>query len=417
MFLTKALRLALLILCSLRSPTPGASLGLRNYGEQIDSIEGFPNNLKGAQKVEDYISGIAEKYKANPLLIATEATSFYDWHLLEFLSQSSLLTSYSPNIYRFNPKWVKSFKEIDSAKDKTDENDAISIAQRLRFRQPKHRFNACMDYIPLQRLTRFRTHLAKQIGSEKNYFLSHLFLKYSAYKQRNPFSDTFGATSQAVISEFFSVEELAKTSVEDLLQFVIKHGRNRFPQPEEVVKKLQKVGRESYRIRPQLSESVNLVLATTLNNIRALKVSLKEVNAAIEKAYKGFSLTLDTIPGIGIIFAAGIFAEIGSIERFESEAQLARYAGLAWKRSQSGSFSADETPIFRSSNVHLRYYLVEAANSVKKNEPEYRAYYYKKYDEVRKHKHKRALVLTARKLVRLIYILLAKGVIYQPKKA
>jgi transposase len=365
-------------------------------GEQIDAIESFSNNLNGGQKIENHIASIAEKHRASPLLIATEATAFYDWHLLEFLSQSSLLASYSPGIYRLNPKWVKSFKEIDSPKDKTDENDAISIAQRLRFRQPEHPFNACMDYIPLQRLTRFRTHLAKQIASEKNYFLSHLFLKFSAYKQRKPFSDAFGATSQAVISEFFSVEQLAETPVEHLLQFVIKHGKNR-----------------SYRIRPELSESVNLVLATTLNNIRALNASKKEVNAAIEKAYNGFSLTLDTIPGIGIIFAAGIFAEIGDIERFASEAQLARYAGLAWKRSQSGDFSADETPIFRSSNVHLRYYLVEAANSVKNNEPAYSEYYQKKYNEVKKHQHKRALVLTARKLVRLIYSLLKKGEIYK----
>jgi transposase len=161
---------------------------------------------------------------------------------------------------------------------------------------------------------------------------------------------------------------------------------------------------------------VNLVLATTLNNIRALKKSLKEVNTAIEKAYRGFSLTLDTIPGIGAIFAAGIFAEIGDIRRFDSEAQLARYAGLAWKKSQSGEFEADETPIFRSSNVHLRYYLVEAANSVKNYESEYKEYYKKKYSEVRKHQHKRALVLTARKLVRLLYALLLRGEIYQKAK-
>lgn len=273
-----------------------------------------------------------------------------------------------------------------------------------------------MDYIPLQRLTRFRTHLAQQIAVEKNYFLSHLFLKFSAYKQISPFSDNFGATSQAVIEAFFSVEELAEIPIEDLLDFVIKHGKNRFSQPEEVVTKLKQVARESYRIRPSLSESVNLVLATTLNNIRALKASLKEVNVAIEKAYQGFSLTLDTIPGIGPIFAAGIFAEIGDIKRFDSEAQLARYAGLAWKKSQSGDFVADETPIFRSSNVHLRYYLVEAANSVKNNEPEYQEYYQKKYNEVRKHQHKRALVLTGRKLVRLIYALLLRGEIYQKAK-
>jgi transposase len=390
--------------------------GTNNMGEQISSIESFPNNLKGGKEIESCIVDIAKKHKANPLLIATEATSFYDWHLLEYLSQSALLTPYSPKIYRFNPKWVKSFKEIDSPKDKTDPIDAISIAERIRFRQPQHPFNANMNYIPLQRLTRFHTHLAQQIAVEKNYFLSHLFLKFSAYKQVAPFSDNFGATSQAVIEEFFSVEELANISVDDLLQFVIKHGKNRFSKPEEIVEKLQKVARESYRIRPSLAESVNLVLATTLNNIRALKASLKEVNSAIQQAYQGFSLTLDTIPGIGSIFAAGIFAEIGDIKRFDSEAQLARYAGLAWRKSQSGDFEADETPIFRSSNIHLRYYLVEAANSVKNHEAEYKVYYQKKYSEVRKHQHKRALVLTARKLVRLIFALLLRGEIYQKSK-
>ena len=112
--------LAPLMLCSLRSPTPGASLGLRNYGERIKKVKNYPNNLPGAKEVEGYIVDIAEKHKANPLLIATEATGFYDWHLLEFLSQSSALAPYSPKIYRFNPKLVKSFKEIDSLQDRPD---------------------------------------------------------------------------------------------------------------------------------------------------------------------------------------------------------------------------------------------------------------------------------------------------------
>lgn len=45
-----------------------------------------------------------------------------------------------------------------------------------------------------------------------------------------------------------------------------------------------------------------------------------------------------------------------------------------------------------------------------------RAFYQKKYREVHKHSHKRALVLTARKLVRLIDALLRNDQIYAPKK-
>ncbi len=41
-----------------------------------------------------------------------------------------------------------------------------------------------------------------------------------------------------------------------------------------------------------------------------------------------------------------------------------------------------------------------------------KAYYWRKYHEVAKYQHKRALVLTARKLVRLVHALLTKNVSY-----
>ena len=80
--------------------------------------------------------------------------------------------------------------------------------------------------------------------------------------------------------------------------------------------KLKEVARESLRIRPQLSKSMNLVLARTLANIRALNKSLTEIDKAIQDALKGFVLTLQTIAGMGPIDSAGIKASIGDISRF-----------------------------------------------------------------------------------------------------
>ena len=62
---------------------------------------------------------------------------------------------------------------------------------------------------------------------------------------------------------------------------------------------------------------------------------------------------------------------------------------------------------------YLRYYLVEVASKVMMHTPKYRRYYQKKYAEAAKHQHKRALVLTARKLVRLVFALLSNGQIYR----
>ena len=61
--------------------------------------------------------------------------------------------------------------------------------------------------------------------------------------------------------------------------------------------------------------------------------------------------------------------------------------------------------------------MVEAANSIRRHEDTYRLYYQKKYDEVPKFKHKRALVLTARKLVRLVDTLLRNHQLYTPERS
>lgn len=386
-------------------------------GAKLDKAKTYRNTLPAAVQLVTDLIAEADKHSANALFCATEATGFYDWHLLEYLAESTELAVYQPKLYRLNPRAVKAFTAIASQTDKTDRNDAFFIANYLRFTQPEHPFNAQMDYLPLQRLTRFRKHIVEQITAEKNYFLNHLFLKFSAYHQVQPFSSVFGATSCAFLEDFFSPEEVAMTDMEQLLAFVIAHGKNRFQNPEEVVRKLVQVARESYRLRPTLAKSVNLVLATSLANIRALAKSLAEINAAIETAFAGFTTTLTTIPGIGTIYAAGIFAEIGDIQRFASDAQLARYAGLAWRKRQSGNFTAEDTPLIRQSNATLRYYLVEAANSVKNHNPTFRVFYEKKKNEATRRQHKRALVLTARKLVRLVYAMLSRGEIYQLQKA
>ena len=72
--------------------------------------------------------------------------------------------------------------------------------------------------------------------------------------------------------------------------------------------------------------------------------------------------------------------------------------------------------MLKAGNSYLRYYLGEAANSVRRHIPEYREYYARKYAEVTTHNHKRALALTSRKFVRLVFGLLAKNQLYTGEK-
>jgi hypothetical protein len=271
-----------------------------------------------------------------------------------------------------------------------------------------------IKYQPLRKLTRFRFHLMQQITREKDFFLANLFLKCSAYSSVKPFGSTFSATSLAVINDFFSVDELAAMPIEELTEFILEKGKAHFSKPGEIVDNLKRVARESYRLKPELAPTVNLILASTFNNIRCYRDQVKLMDQAIAENIKAFKHTLESIPGIGPVYAAGILAEIGDVYRFPNDSALAQFTGLTWPKYQSGKFQAEETRMSHTGNQYLRYYLVEAANSVKRCDATYKAFYEKKYAESSKHHHKRALVLTARKLVRLVWTLLSRQVLYQP---
>ncbi len=381
-------------------------------GNLVRKILAVPNSLPGSEYLVSEIIDSIKSHSFNQVKIATEATSFYDYLFLDFLSCNQQLNSFNPLIYRFNPKTTKSFKKTYPDKDKTDSDDAFVIADRLRFGRLPEPYPSQQPYIPLQRLTRFRKHIIDSIAKEKTYFTTHLFLKFSSYSSVKPFSNSLGASSEALIT-YFTLDELASIDINELIDFLIKKGKNRFPDPEAVAQKIKKVARESYRIRPALASSIDLVLSTTIKNIRALNKNLKEINKAIEQELHAFPNSLTSVKGLGPIYTAGIIAEIGGIKRFSSQAQLAKFAGLTWRKTSSGNFSANSTRMTKTGNKYLRYYLWEAANSLRVHNEQYRHYYRKKYTEVNDHKHKRAVALCARKLVRLVFALLTKNQLYQ----
>lgn len=168
------------------------------------------NNRSGAKLIEDQLLTVVTTKPEALILVATEATSFYDLPLLDTLTSSPALSG-RLTAYRFNPQQVHAFRQVFSQVSKTDRSDAALLATRLRFGNLPRPFQPAEPWLPLQRLTRFRAHTARMVTQEKNRFLAHLFLKFSAYQQERPFSNPFGATSQALIHDFGSTDEILAT--------------------------------------------------------------------------------------------------------------------------------------------------------------------------------------------------------------
>lgn len=374
---------------------------------------GVPNSQPGADALVAKVDELARRHGVTELRLAMEATGLYWWHLAGVLKDAPALAPYRPQVYALNPRLVADFRRHYGALPKTDRADAFVIAERLRFgRQLPPPFQVDARYAPLQRLTRFRMHLAQTLAREKSYFLTFLFLKFSGFSQTAPFKDPFGATSCAVLEEF-TTEELAQRPLDELAAYLESKGRGRFSDPAALATTLQRAARDSYRLDQVLDEPITLVLGTTMATIKTLQAQLKAVDTTIARQLKAIPQLLDSVPGLGPVWIAGLIAEIGDVQRFADEAALAQYAGLVWKAHESGHFQAEDTSMTKAGNTYLRYYLVEAANSVRMHCPEYTAYYQTKLAQSTKHAHKRALVLTARKLVRLVDTLLRTDTRYQ----
>jgi transposase len=391
-----------------------------SQGQVVGAPLQVANNRPGTVSFVKHLVEQMDGGDYEAIQIASEATGWYWFHFFQTLSQNPLLKQWPVELYLFNPRLTAKFKQSYGQEDKTDLIDAFVVADRFRFgRDLPVPFASEERYLPLRLLTRYYFHLSHALVREKSYALALLYLKASEYTHpdKRPFKDIFGATSQAVLQEFASLEEIAALDLAELTEFIDRKGKRRFPDPAANARKLHQVVEDSYRLPAAFQQPLNTILALSFKHITGLQEQQKRLQTAIADQLEAIPHTLQTIPGIGPVFSAGIISEIGALERFDfNQAKVAKFAGLMWRKSQSDEFQAEHTPLIHNCNRYLRYYFCEAANVVRMHDADYKAYYDRKYHEVPKHQHKRAIVLTARKLVRLVVRLLTTNQPYRPRR-
>lgn len=384
----------------------------------------FPNTPDGCEDAINKIKNIYDKFYFDKIVVVCEATGMYSFHLACYFASHEYLNNFNTEVYQINAHEFAKYKDSFSDIEKTDPSDAYILADFARVGRTKtlHPFRGS-QYIALQRLTRQRYHISKNLVKEKLYVMNNIYLSFSgliiADKKNKPFSNMFGATSCAIFDNFDSPDQIAQTPVDSLLDLISKVGKNRTKNPNEKIDLLNKAARSSYRLDQTAYNGINIAVASSLSTIRFLENELKQVDKAILDTVNGLNSnaynSLLSIRGIGKVYAAGILAEIGSIDYFKHNSNLAKYAGLYWNRTQSGKFEKEDKKFSQHANKYLRYYLIEAtASCVRMNFPFIKIFYDSKFKEVAKHQHKRALVLSARKLVRLIFGLLRKNQYYSP---
>lgn len=120
-----------------------------------------------------------------------------------------------------------------------------------------------------------------------------------------------------------------------------------------------------------IKDSIDSVLAVYSAEIGTYKKLISDLDESISKIVSTLpeAKVLESILRIEKVYSAGIIAKIGSIDCFDAEAQLAKYAGLARTQKQSRSFNSEHIPLSKTGNL------------ARLKDPVFAEYYRKKYDE------------------------------------
>jgi transposase len=112
-----------------------------------------------------------------------------------------------------------------------------------------------------------------------------------------------------------------------------------------------------------LSPNTQLIIQQRLQRLADLakEIRASERLLAEQTEHDPLVQKLLKLPGIGLVTAATIRAEIGRFDRFRSGKQLARFCGLSPRNASSGQRQAD-AGLIKAGNPQLRMVLVEAAH-------------------------------------------------------
>jgi transposase len=140
--------------------------------------------------------------------------------------------------------------------------------------------------------------------------------------------------------------------------------------------------------------------------ILELKQQIKALEEQMAQVAERSSIAsqLASIPGYGSVCSAELAGEIGTIERFRSEASLALYLGMATLDNSSGKYHGSKAP--KHVNARAKAAMMMAVDHHRKRVPQSQCYYEKKRADGKR--HNQAIRALGRHLCRVIFKMLSQ---------
>ena len=380
-------------------------VGIRQEdGQPCGNAFSFSNDEAGFKSLMERLG--ASSVDAQKCIVGMEATGHY------WLALYSFLTDHGFDVAVINPIQTDAFRKTQSIrKTKTDAIDAFMIAEFTRFGGSGLCRVAPEDTEGLKYLTRYRMHLVSEVTSLKNRataILDRIFPEYETL-----FSPLLSPSSMHLLETLPTPQDIAGADIRTVERLLREGSRGRFGRKK--ADELKALAKTTVGVS-FAAQTLGFELAHIIKLIRHLEGEVGNLNDKIACLLeKTTGKWLTSIPGIGEVFASVITAEIGDANRFEAPNKLIAYAGIDSSKNQSGEFDGTKAHMSKRGSPYLRWALIQAADSVRKQE----AYFGDYYDSMKargKH-HYVALSGVARKLAGLILALMKEERAYESRPA
>ena len=369
-------------------------------GKQIGRSLRFATTHKGADSL---MSFIFKNIGNSPCVFGMEATGHYWYPIYSFLKAKGY------TIYVINPIQSDSLRKMYIRQTKNDSIDSFLIAEVIRFGQFGTTSMADENILAMRQLCRYRdsvissrTEIKLRIGT----IMEQIFPEYE--KQ---FSSLWMSTSMGILEKYLTPENIENAPIDELFEIIKDKSHNRLTKAKAI--SIKEAAADTFGIKIA-QDAFSFQLKQLIDRMNFLDKQIEALDCQILEYYEKFDCYLHTIPGIGIIGAATILAEIGDISRFKNSSSLIAFAGIDPTVRQSGEFNSTHNHMSKRGSPYLRHAIFLAATTCSFHNSPLNAYYKKKRDQG-KH-HLTATGAVARKLTTVIYAVLRDSKPYEPKK-
>ena len=368
--------------------------------KQVGHSLRFATTHKGADSL---MSFIFNNIGNSSCIFGMEATGHYWYPIYSFL-KARVYT-----IYVINPIQSDSLRKMYIRQTKNDSIDSFLIAEVIRFGQFTTTSMADENILAMRQLCRYRDSVISsrtEIKLRISTIIEQIFPEYE--KQ---FSSLWLSTSMGILEKYLTPENIENAPIDELFEIIKDKSHNRLTKAKAI--SIKEAAADTFGIKIA-QDAFSFQLKQLIDRMNFLDKQIEALDIEIMKYYEQFDCYLHTIPGIGIIGAATILAEIGDISRFKNSSALVAFAGIDPTVRQSGEFNSTHNHMSKRGSPYLRHAIFLAATTCSFHNSPLNAYYKKKRDQG-KH-HLTATGAVARKLTTVIYAVLRDSKPYEPKK-